>query len=356
MKDLVFKTLMLKGEPGGTIASIEKTGTSGNVDTYTITLNDGSTTTFEVSNGSEIVSLEKTGTSGNVDTYTLTYNTGETFTFTVTNANVVNSLSPAAGVDREANAPSIKAVNDGLSASNTYADGVGTSTLATAKQYTDSSISAETIANRTEWTNYADGVGSSTLATAKQYTDGSCQATLESAQQIANGRYQAAVSYTNTQFEANAPSTSKKWTIMGNIVESPSDNNFQVVGSAVVIRLSADLYQIDFSFRVTSAGTVANNYNYGVSLNRFRQLDANVPILKFIVPPTGGSEGIAQVFKADGTLETSWSASGGGWQARPIDNKKCGLAPLGSAAIHATFFQVGMYCMGTCYALPDDSI
>lgn len=33
------------------IASIEKTGTSGNVDTYTITYDDGTTTTFEVTNG-----------------------------------------------------------------------------------------------------------------------------------------------------------------------------------------------------------------------------------------------------------------------------------------------------------------
>ena len=34
------------------IASIEKTGTAGNVDTYTITYDDGETTTFEVTNGS----------------------------------------------------------------------------------------------------------------------------------------------------------------------------------------------------------------------------------------------------------------------------------------------------------------
>ena len=39
MKDLFFKTIMLKGEAGGTIASIEKTSSELNVDTYTITLN-----------------------------------------------------------------------------------------------------------------------------------------------------------------------------------------------------------------------------------------------------------------------------------------------------------------------------
>ncbi|MBQ1297525.1 MAG: hypothetical protein IIY21_26010, partial [Clostridiales bacterium] len=50
ISDIIFKTMMLKGEAGGTIASIEKTSTSGVVDTYTITLNDGTTTTFEVTN------------------------------------------------------------------------------------------------------------------------------------------------------------------------------------------------------------------------------------------------------------------------------------------------------------------
>ncbi|MDY6391517.1 MAG: glycoside hydrolase family 3 N-terminal domain-containing protein, partial [Bacilli bacterium] len=39
------------GEDGATIVSIEKTGTSGNVDTYTITLSDGRTFTFTITNG-----------------------------------------------------------------------------------------------------------------------------------------------------------------------------------------------------------------------------------------------------------------------------------------------------------------
>lgn len=41
------------GEAGNGIASITKTGTSGLVDTYTITFDDGSTTTFTVTNGSD---------------------------------------------------------------------------------------------------------------------------------------------------------------------------------------------------------------------------------------------------------------------------------------------------------------
>ena len=85
MKDLFFKTIMLKGEAGGTIASIEKTGSALNVDTYTITLNDGETSTFEVTNGTSIASISKTGTSGLVDTYTITLTDGSTTTFEVTN-------------------------------------------------------------------------------------------------------------------------------------------------------------------------------------------------------------------------------------------------------------------------------
>lgn len=52
--DIVFKALMLKGDKGdqGTsIVSIEKTSTVGLVDTYTITLNDGTEYEFTVTNG-----------------------------------------------------------------------------------------------------------------------------------------------------------------------------------------------------------------------------------------------------------------------------------------------------------------
>lgn len=85
MKDLFFKTIMLKGEAGGTISKIEKTGSSLNVDTYTITLNDGETQTFEVTNGSSIASIEKTDTSGLLDTYTVTLTDGSTTQFVVRN-------------------------------------------------------------------------------------------------------------------------------------------------------------------------------------------------------------------------------------------------------------------------------
>lgn len=45
------RAFMVKGERGYGISSIEKTATSGLVDTYTITYQDGNTDTFEVTNG-----------------------------------------------------------------------------------------------------------------------------------------------------------------------------------------------------------------------------------------------------------------------------------------------------------------
>ena len=78
------------GADGNGIASIEKTDTSGVVDTYTITFDNGLTTEFTVTNGEAgadgedgvdglgIASIAKTGTSGLVDTYTITYSDGTT--------------------------------------------------------------------------------------------------------------------------------------------------------------------------------------------------------------------------------------------------------------------------------------
>lgn len=70
---------------GKSIQTIEKTGTAGLVDTYTITYSDGSTSTFDVTNGNGIASVAKTGTAGLVDTYTITFQDGSTSTFDVTN-------------------------------------------------------------------------------------------------------------------------------------------------------------------------------------------------------------------------------------------------------------------------------
>ncbi len=123
----------VKGDTGNGISDISKTGTSGLVDTYTITYTDGTTTTFTVTNGEKgdkgdkgdtgaqgaqgekgdkgdkgdtgaqgekgdkgntgdagadgvgIANIEKTSSDENVDTYTITLTNGTTYTFTVTN-------------------------------------------------------------------------------------------------------------------------------------------------------------------------------------------------------------------------------------------------------------------------------
>lgn len=90
----------LSGADGRGIESVVKTATAGLVDTYTITYTDGTTSTFDVTNGRDgedgqpgapgadgvgIVSIVKTGTVGLVDTYTITLTNGSTTTFQVTN-------------------------------------------------------------------------------------------------------------------------------------------------------------------------------------------------------------------------------------------------------------------------------
>ena len=76
------------GLTGNGISSIEKTSTSGLVDTYTITYTNGNTTTFDVSNGNGIDRIEKTATVGNIDTYTIYFNDNSTSTFEVANGEV----------------------------------------------------------------------------------------------------------------------------------------------------------------------------------------------------------------------------------------------------------------------------
>jgi hypothetical protein len=85
------KVMLVKGVNGSSIESIEKTGTLLNVDTYTITLTDGSKETFEVTNGVSITGIAKTGVSANVDTYTIYLSDGSTFSFTVTNGTDTNA-------------------------------------------------------------------------------------------------------------------------------------------------------------------------------------------------------------------------------------------------------------------------
>lgn len=76
---------------GTGVKSIDKTGTEGNIDTYTITMTNGNTTSFTVKNGidakaaKEITGFAKTSTDGTQDTYTITYSDGTTSDFVVDN-------------------------------------------------------------------------------------------------------------------------------------------------------------------------------------------------------------------------------------------------------------------------------
>lgn len=88
-----IKVLLTKGTDGRGIEKIEKTSTSGIYDTYTITYDDGSKTTYTITNGNGIESVEKTGTSGLVDTYTITFDNGMIETFDVTNGDYISNIA-----------------------------------------------------------------------------------------------------------------------------------------------------------------------------------------------------------------------------------------------------------------------
>ena len=117
----IVKTLMLKGQEGQSIKGITKTGTDGLVDTYTITLTDGTTSTFTVTNGKEISSIDKTGTDGLVDTYTITFNDGTNSTFTVTNGKGISNIRKT-GTDGLVDTYTIT-FNDGTNSTFTVTNG-----------------------------------------------------------------------------------------------------------------------------------------------------------------------------------------------------------------------------------------
>lgn len=75
----------IDGTDGVGISNIAKIATVGLVDTYRITLTDGSYYDYQITNGKGIVSITKTDTTEYTDTYTITYNDGTTSIFTVTN-------------------------------------------------------------------------------------------------------------------------------------------------------------------------------------------------------------------------------------------------------------------------------
>lgn len=96
-----------KGDTGSNIQSIDLTSTAGLVDTYTVTLTDGNTTQFTVTNAKSIVSVVMTSGShaaGTTDVYTITFNDGDTATFSVYNgANGLGSVSTVSGIQADGN-------------------------------------------------------------------------------------------------------------------------------------------------------------------------------------------------------------------------------------------------------------
>ena len=98
----------IQGEVGNGIYGISKTATVGDVDTYTIVMDDLTEYTFDVINGTTIDHVSKTagtGLSGSTDTYTIWLDVGETIsagTFNVYNGmdgtGLVNSVVAGANV------------------------------------------------------------------------------------------------------------------------------------------------------------------------------------------------------------------------------------------------------------------
>ena len=107
MAKLNTKIVMLEGEQGkdGTnIKSVEKSASDGLTDTYTITLTDGSKSSFNVTNGKGISSISKTGSIEFDDIYTITYNDETTSTFTVPNGKATDLIQeqivPTASIEK----------------------------------------------------------------------------------------------------------------------------------------------------------------------------------------------------------------------------------------------------------------
>lgn len=172
-----------KGDTGNGIKSIAKTGSSGLVDTYTITFTDNTTTTFTITNGQDgtdgqngqdgqdgaegpegpqgpagadgtdgqdgedgrgIVSITKTGTLGLVDTYTILYTDETTSTFSVTNGKDGEGGGGGGGGDGRGIVSITKTGTEGL---------VDTYSIL----YTDQTVSTFTVTNGANGTNGTDG-------------------------------------------------------------------------------------------------------------------------------------------------------------------------------------------------------
>lgn len=95
------------GDAGSSILSIDLTSASGLQDIYTITLTDGNTSNFTVTNAKSIVSVTMVSGShaaGTTDVYQILFNDGDTANFSVYNgANGLGSVSTVSGIQADGN-------------------------------------------------------------------------------------------------------------------------------------------------------------------------------------------------------------------------------------------------------------
>lgn len=90
---VLLNWLVAAADGHGGISSVQKTGTSGLVDTYRFTLADETFVDIQITNGNGISSIRKTGTSGLVDTYRITFTGGGTQDIQVANGRSITGIS-----------------------------------------------------------------------------------------------------------------------------------------------------------------------------------------------------------------------------------------------------------------------
>ena len=91
-----------------------------NGSSITLTFADGTQETFSAVDLKGIVSIEKTGESGDVDTYTITYTDGTTSTFTVTNGSAPNITAQATADALSSDNPTVVVTKTGTDHAPTF--------------------------------------------------------------------------------------------------------------------------------------------------------------------------------------------------------------------------------------------
>lgn len=91
-----------------------------NGSSITLTFADGTQETFSAVDLKGIVSIEKTGESGDVDTYTITYTDGTTSTFTVTNGSAPNITAQATADALSSDTPTVVVTKTGTDHAPTF--------------------------------------------------------------------------------------------------------------------------------------------------------------------------------------------------------------------------------------------